>query len=197
MPHPAPNRRGGKERSDNTNQSPPPRGCSFLSIPPFFLSSFSCDTTRDTITVTRPFPVRRRASQRRPNHELSPCPICRVLYIHPIHTLPHAPLYLLSRLERTGTTQLPWRSPAIRRQLSTERRERGSHRPPGRGAPYLARRGAAPKMVRKIRTGVFPEHFPLKIKQQTRVDYVEQVEEILAATHAKGARASVTTSQVS
>jgi hypothetical protein len=52
-------------------------------------------------------------------------------------------------------------------------------------------------MVRKIRTGVFPEHFPLKIKQQTRVDYVEQVEEILAATHAKGARASVTTSQVS
>lgn len=34
-----------------------------------------------------------------------------------------------------------------------------------------------------------PEHFPLvlKKKQPSRVDYVEQVEEILAATHAKGA----------
>jgi hypothetical protein len=37
-----------------------------------------------------------------------------------------------------------------------------------------------------------PEHFPfvcfIKKTKQTRVDYVEQVEEILAATQAKGAR---------
>jgi hypothetical protein len=40
-------------------------------------------------------------------------------------------------------------------------------------------------MVRKIRI-LYSRIFP--IRWQNRVDYVEQVEEILAATHAKGAR---------
>lgn len=78
------------------------------------------------------------------------------LYPRPCHTLPHAPLHLLSRLERTGPSQVA----SIRRHLPTRRRERGSHRPPDR-APYLARRGAPPKMVRKIRERIFPEHIPL------------------------------------
>jgi len=45
-------------------------------------------------------------------------------------------------------------------------------------------------MVRKIRKHI-PEHFPFVYEQtnkKNRVDYVEQVEEILAATQAKGAR---------
>ena len=156
-----------------------------------------------TATLSRvrfPVAVPASAEPKGANHEFSPCLLLLLFHTHPSHTLPHAPLHLLSRLECTDTTQLPWRSPAVRRQLSTQRRERGSHRPPGR-APHLARRGAAPKMVRKIRTGVFPNishlHRVTFVKKKNRVDYVEQVEEILAATHAKGARASVTTSQVS
>lgn len=46
-------------------------------------------------------------------------------------------------------------------------------------------------MVRKIRKAIFPNisHlFALLKKQTNRVDYVDQVEEILAATQAKGAR---------
>jgi hypothetical protein len=47
-------------------------------------------------------------------------------------------------------------------------------------------------MVRKIRKFISPNNYPFvyepKKKKKNRVDYVEQVEEILAATQAKGAR---------
>ena len=44
-------------------------------------------------------------------------------------------------------------------------------------------------MVRRDPRGLFSEHIPYAhYLKKNRVDYVEQVEEILAAIHAKGAR---------